>query len=113
MDIIYSRGSATASEVVEDMADAPSRTSVRTFLRILEEKGFLNHKKRGREFVYRPTRRRGRVGQSAMRRVLTTFFDGSLADALAAHLADPKTEISAEESKRLARLIKEVRDTET
>ncbi|KPK79636.1 MAG: hypothetical protein AMJ81_12980, partial [Phycisphaerae bacterium SM23_33] len=78
MDIVYARGVASASRVLEDMPDPLSRATVRTMLRILEEKGHLKHHKQGREFIYQPTRPRRRVGQSALRRVLNTFFDGSL-----------------------------------
>ena len=60
MDIIYARGKATATGVLQDMADPPSRESVRTLLRILEGKGHLRHHKVGREFVYGPCDRCGR-----------------------------------------------------
>ena len=82
---------------------------MRTFLTILEQKGHLSHRKSGREFVYRPTQPRRRVGQSAMRRVLDVFFDGSLEKAVAAHLAEPGAKLSAEEAKRLSDLIKQAR----
>src|SRR4051794_39502631 len=85
MDIIYGRGEATAAEVLAAMADPPTRTAVRTLLRILEEKGHLTHVKDGLTHVYRPSRPRGRVGRSALRSVLHTFFDGSLEKAVAAH----------------------------
>ena len=62
MDIVYARGEATATHVLADMADPPSRTAVRTFLRILEEKGHLKHRKEGREYVYRPIRPRTQAG---------------------------------------------------
>ncbi len=78
MDIVYSRKEATTNDVLTDIPDPLSRVTVRTMLRILEEKGHLKHTTRGREFVYRPVRPRRRAGQSAMRRLLNTFFDGSL-----------------------------------
>lgn len=106
MDVVYARGEATATEVLRSLANPPSRSAVRTFLRILEEKGHLKHKQRGREYVYRPTRARKREGQAAVRRVLDTFFGGSLEEALAVHLADPKTAVSPEELTRLEELIR-------
>jgi BlaI family transcriptional regulator, penicillinase repressor len=112
MDVVYANGEATATEVVGNLPDAPTRTAVRTLLRILEEKGHLRHKKLGREFLYRPTRRRERAGQSAFQRVLQTFFDGSLEKAVAAHLADPAAEIPSEELRRLASLIKQAKRQE-
>ena len=111
MDIIYARGEASATHVLTDMDDPPSRASVRTMLRILEEKGVLKHYKRAREFIYVPIRQRERVGRSAMRRVLRTFYDGSLEQAVAAHLADDGQELSPEELNRLAGLIRNARKT--
>lgn len=111
MDIVYARGEASATHVLADMADPPSRASVRTLLRILEERGLLKHHKKAREFIYVPTRRRERVGRSAMRRVLKTFYDGSLEQAVAAHLADDGQELSPEELNRLAGLIRKARAT--
>jgi len=109
MDVVYALGKASATEVLERLADPPSRTAVRTLLRILEDKGHLKHGKRGREYVYHPTRPRRRAGQSAMRRVVDTFFEGSLERAVSAHLADPSAALSRDELERLARLVREAR----
>jgi len=112
MDIIYAGGEASAAQVVERMPDPPTRTAVRTMLRILEAKGHLTHRKEGREFIYQPTRPRRHAGQSALRGVLATFFEGSLEKAVAAHLADPAAEPTHEELARLARLIREAKKRE-
>src|SRR6188474_2503481 len=82
MDVIYARGSATALEVVEALPDPPTKTAIRTIMRILEDKGFLKHVQQGREYVYQPTRPRLRAGRTAFQRVLRTFFDGSLEKAV-------------------------------
>lgn len=94
------------------LPDPPSRTAVRTIMRILEEKGHLKHTLSGREFVYAPTRPRTRAGVSALRRVLDTFFDGSLEKALAAHLADPAIELSPKHIQSLKRLVQRARAKE-
>ena len=109
MEIVYARGEATATHVLEDMIDPPGRTSIRTFLRILEEKGYLTHRKVGREYMFKPTRTRKREGRSALRRVIDTFFEGSLDNAVAEHLADRNTKLSDDELARLAKLIQEAR----
>jgi len=109
MDIVYARGEASASDVLEDMPNPPTRTAVRTMLRILEEKGHLTHRKKSREFIYEPTRPRTRAGLAAFHRVIRTFFEGSLEKALAVHLSDPKSDLSDEELKRLAGLIRRSR----
>ncbi len=109
MNILYARGEATAAEVHADLPDAPSRTAVRTLLRILEAKGHARHKEDGIRYVYQPNRPRGHVGRSAFRRVLETFFDGSLEKAVAAHLGDIATDLSPDELARLADLISQAR----
>jgi BlaI family penicillinase repressor len=109
MDIVYTLGNASATQVMEIMSDAPSRTAVRTFLRILEQKGHLKHTKKGREFVFQPTQARKRVGKSTFNRVLNTFFDGSLINAVAIHLSDPNNKLSEDELKCLEDLIRKAR----
>jgi BlaI family transcriptional regulator, penicillinase repressor len=109
MEIVFARGSATAIEVVGNIPDPPTKTAVRTLLRILEEKGHLKHVKRGREFVYQPIQPRKRAARSAFHRVLQTFFDGSLEKAVAAHLAGP-SKLSPEELERLEALIQQAKE---
>ncbi|HKQ56381.1 MAG TPA: BlaI/MecI/CopY family transcriptional regulator [Candidatus Eisenbacteria bacterium] len=86
MDVIYARGRATVAEVLEGLADPPSYSSVRTLLRLLEEKGHLRHEESGPRFVYIPTVAREKARRSALRNVLDTFFAGSTEDAMAALL---------------------------
>jgi len=109
MDILYARGEATAAEVHADLPDPPSRTAVRTLLRILEDKGHVRHKQDGLRYVYQPSRPRGHAGRSAFRRVLDTFFEGSLEKAVAAHLGDAATDLTPDELARLADLIHQAR----
>jgi len=107
MDIVFARGQATGADIRHQLPDPPTRGALRIMLRILEEKGHLTHTRRGREFVYAPTASRKQVGPPALRRVVDTFFDGSIRNAVAAHLAQRDTKVSDEELKRLAKLIRE------
>ncbi len=107
MEVIYTRGQATATDVLAGISDAPTRTAVRTMLRILETKGHLTHRMEGREFVYRPTRAREKVARSQFHRLLATFFGGSLENAVAAYIADPSVSLSPDEAKRLRALIEQ------
>ena len=109
MDAVYASGEASAKQVREAMTDPPTRTAVRTMLRNLVEKGRLSQRKVGRELVYKPTKPRSKAGQSAIRRVVSTFFDGSLQKAVAAHLADASTKLTDAELKALTTLIREAR----
>ena len=110
MDVVYARGEAAAADVHAALPDPPSRTAVRTLLRILEAKGHLLHRRDGLRYVYRPSRPRGAAGRSAFRRVLDTFFDGSLANAVAAHLGDAAADLPADELARLAAIINQARN---
>ena len=105
LGIVFRLGEPTVNEVMDEMADPPTRAALRSVLRILEEKGHLKHGKRGREFVYRSTRKKDRAGREALSGVISTFFDGSLGKALAAHLSDPKETIDEQEAAELEQLI--------
>lgn len=112
MNVIYEQGKATAIEVHASLPDAPSPTAVRTTLGILVRKGWLKHSKEGRQFVYRPARSGSREARKAFQSLLTTFFDGSIEEAVAAHLANPRATVSDEELARLEDLIREARRKE-
>ena len=109
MDIIYARGEASISAVLAELPDPPARGAMGRMIRILEDKGHLRHYQRGREFIFQPTVSRKQAGPSALRRVVDTFFSGSLRQAVAAHLAQRNTNISDDELKRLADLIRQAR----
>jgi BlaI family penicillinase repressor len=109
MDVVFARGEASSADILSELPKPPTRGALRVMLRILERKGHLVHEKRGREFVYRATRSKQAVGPPALRRVLDTFFDGSLRQAVAVYLAQRDTKVSDEELARLARLIQEAR----
>jgi len=109
MDIVYQRGKASVSDVVERVPDPPSYTAVRAMLRILEEKGYLKHRKEGPRYVYSPTLPRTNAARSALRRVLQTFFDGSMEQAVAALLDIAESELSDAELDRLAAIIEQAK----
>jgi predicted transcriptional regulator len=105
LDAVYALGRASAVQVMAQLHDSPSKAAVRTFLRILEEKGHLVHEEEGRTYVYRPSRPRERAGSGALRRVLDVFFGGSLEQAVAAHLGESADDLDEAELKRVAGLI--------
>ena len=106
MDVIHSKGEATVAEVQEGMADPPSYSSVRALLRILETKGAVKHRQDGPRYVYLSTEPRAKASRSALKNVLKTFFDGSLANAVAALVDAKDANLTRSEIKRLEELIK-------
>ena len=110
MDIIYKSGRATAAEVKDAMASPPSYSAVRATLRVLVEKGHLSHKEDGPRYVYLPTVPADQARQSALQRVLRTFFDGSTKNAVAALLDMGASKLSPDELERLGQMIEEAKN---
>ena len=110
MDIIYKSGRATAAEVKGAMASPPSYSAVRATLRVLVEKGHLSHKEDGPRYVYLPTVPADQARQSALQRVLRTFFDGSTQNAVAALLDMGASKLSPDELERLGQMIEEAKN---
>jgi len=110
MEIVYRRGRATVSDVLSDLPDPPSYSSVRAMLRYLEDKGHLQHEEDGPRYVYVPTASKQEVRKSALGHVVRTFFDGSVTSVVAALIEN--SELSSEEYERLSRLLDEAVERE-
>ncbi|HLH16763.1 MAG TPA: BlaI/MecI/CopY family transcriptional regulator [Bryobacteraceae bacterium] len=109
MDILYQRGKASAAEVREAMADAPSYSAVRAMLRVLEEKGHVRHQEEGLKYVYAPVVAREKAKRSAVKHLLETFFGGSPEQAVAALLDVSGTKLTQEELDRMAEMIEKAK----
>ena len=109
MDILYRRGRATAAEVMADLSGQPNYSTVRTQLRVLEEKGHVRHEEHGLRYVYMPAVPRHAARKSALRHMVDTFFDGSAEKAVAALLGGDAARFSEEELDRMAQLIAKAR----
>lgn len=110
MDVIYQLGQATVTEVMDRMPDPPSYSAVRALMRVLEEKSILRHHQDGPRYVYTPTVSHAKATNSALTRMLTTFFDGSTERAVAALLDMSSSKLNQEELDRLAQLIEKARE---
>jgi predicted transcriptional regulator len=110
MEVVYRLGRATASEVLRELPDPPSYSAVRAMLRILEEKGHLEHAQDGIRHVFSPTVAHEDVRESAMRNVVRTFFAGSTAAAMAALLDSVDEPPSSEELDAFERMIRQARE---
>lgn len=104
MDIVHALGEATASQVRDGMADPPTNAAVRSVLRILVDKGHLTYEQDGPRYVYSPMAPQ-RARRSAMGHVLSTFFGGSVENAMAALLELEEGSLTPDERARMKRLI--------
>jgi predicted transcriptional regulator len=78
MDVLWARGDATVSEVVEALGDPPlAYNTVLTTLRILEKKGYVKHRAVGRAFAYSPKVGRDEARANVIDYVVSRFFDNS------------------------------------
>ena len=109
MDILFRRGRATAAEVMEELSGEPSYSTVRTQLRVLEEKGHVRHEEEGLRYVYVPAVARTAARKSALRHLVDTFFDGSPGNVVAALLGGEASRLSEEELQRIADLVARAR----
>ncbi len=107
MDVLWDKGSATVSDVLEGLNAKPplAYSTVITTLRILETKGYVSHTKEGRAFTYQPLIGRDEARQSAITHLLQRLFEGSPELLVTSLFEDRK--ISAAEMKRLRVLIEE------
>ncbi|MCU0235065.1 MAG: BlaI/MecI/CopY family transcriptional regulator [Thermoanaerobaculales bacterium] len=107
MEIVYQQGRVTAAEVRERMPEAPSYSAVRAMLRILEDKGHLRHEQDGPRYVFLPTVPHEEARESALRRLVRTFFADSPEGAMAALLELEGDRLDEEALARIAARIRE------
>jgi predicted transcriptional regulator len=105
MDILYRLGSASAADVMKELPGEPSDSTVRTHLRILEDKGHIQHEEVGLRYIYSPRIPRKTERQSALRHLIDTFFDGSTEKVVAALIGAEGSKLSKEELRRISDLI--------
>jgi predicted transcriptional regulator len=109
MDVVFRRGRATVSEVLDELPDPPTYSAVRGMLRLLEDKGFVRHEWDGPRYIYVPTADPEHVRASAVQHLLQTFFSNSMESAVAAMLGAAEKPLSDEELKRMSKLIEQAR----
>jgi len=109
MEIVWERGRATAAEVRAHMPDPPSYSAVRAQLRILEDKGHLRHEQEGPRYVFLPTVPPEEASETALRKLVRTFFGGSPEGAMAALLDLEGDHLDDEALERLSELIEEAK----
>lgn len=107
MRILWARGESLVSDLVSAMPEsAPlAYTSVLTTVRILEQKGYVEHRQEGRAFLYSPCVAEHDASRSEVRHVLHRFFDNSRERLMLSLLGDG--EITPEELQRLKDAIAE------
>jgi BlaI family penicillinase repressor len=109
MDVLHAKESAAAAEIRAALPNPPSYSTVRALLRILEGKGHIKHREDGARYVYLPCVSREIASRSALKRLVSTFFQGSVTQAMAALLETTDTQLSDAELGKLRQIIKQAK----
>ncbi len=105
MDILYERGISSAADVRALLPAPPSYSAVRAMLRVLEDKGHIEHQQDGPRYVYRPLVAREHARRSALQHLVRTFFDGSREAVVAALLDEDSGSLAEQDLDRLSELV--------
>lgn len=112
MDICIEKAPVSARAVWEEIPDQPSYATVRKLMTILVDKGELKRKLEGKKYFYQLTGSRTTVAKSAARRLINTFYCGSLGDAVIGLLGANDSKLSAQEIENISKMIEEVKKTQ-
>ena len=86
VDILYQRGPLPVADISEALPDQLSGSALRTMLKRLEDKGFVQRTESDRGYLYSPTVSETAAKKSALSEIVRVFFDGSPANAASALL---------------------------
>ena len=110
MELVYEHGKLTTPQATELLPGSSANSTVRTLLKILEEKGHLRHEETNGKYTYYPTRPRKAAARQAIQNVAETFFRGSVGGLMLSLLSEPTTNLSEAEIEQMEALIQKARD---
>jgi predicted transcriptional regulator len=107
MKILWRRGESAVTDLVAAMPEGEelAYNSVLTTIRILEQKGYVEHRQEGRAFIYLAVVAEDEASRSEVKHVLSRFFGNSREQLLLSLLGDG--DVSREELERLKKAIRE------
>jgi predicted transcriptional regulator len=109
MDVIFQLGEASVGEVLKQLTEPPSYSSIRTIIRQMEAKGLLTHRQDGKRYVYQATQSRETASLTALQRLMDVFFSGSAPDAVAAILDVSSDKLAPSDLDRISEIIEQAR----
>ena len=109
MNIVFQKQHVSVQDVLDELPDPPSYSAVRAWLRILEEKGFLKHSKRGARYIYSPNISTKKSMRIDLKQLLNTYFSNSIEDAVAALLDENSNHLEEDDYERLIDIINNAR----
>ena len=104
MAVLYQLGEGSVQDIVDRIEDAPSYNAIRVTMYLLENKGFLTHRKEGVRHIFKAVEPKKEAGSSALDHILKTFFEGSVPKMM--------NTLMGSDSKKLSKSPKYLRSTE-
>ena len=105
MQILWQLQSAVVSEIIACTSEPhPKSTTVATFLKILENKGFVGHTTEGKSHRYYPILAKEEYAQTVVASVLSNYFGGSLSQMVS--FFSERENLSVEELDALLALLR-------
>ena len=112
MDIIYEMGEGTVGEVIKKIPNAPSYSAIRAVLSRMVNNGMLKYHEKGPRYVYSAAVGLKKARQTALKKVIDTFFDGSPLHTINALLGISANKLSREELNKLEKAIIKAKEKE-
>lgn len=112
MDILYEKGEQSAQQVQQALPDPPSYSAVRALIARLVEKDIVRFRNEGAKHIYSPAVAQASVQESAVQRLIKTFFRGSRSKAVSALLDMEGDKMSAREIAEIERTIARVKEAQ-
>lgn len=109
VETVYRLGEASVAQVLAELADPPSYSSVRAMLSMLVEKKILRQRQDGKRYLYRPVTSRETARKSAFQQLLRTFFSGEPTVAFATLLDLSAEQLTDDDLNRMKKLIDNAR----
>lgn len=110
MDALYANNECSAKDVQAAIDDAPSYSAVRALIARLVDKDLVKFRLEGKKYLYSPRIAEKKAQNSALKRLVSTFFKGSRAKAVTALLEVESSDISAFEIEEIERSIRRLKE---
>ena len=108
MQILWQLGSGSVNDIIDQMqAPKPKYTTVATFIKILENKGYVDHETRGKSYEYYPIVPKEEYAHTVMSGVLSSYFDGSLAHMVS--FFSRREDLSMQEAEQILDILRETK----
>jgi BlaI family penicillinase repressor len=112
VEVMYGMKKGSVADVQKAIDNPPGYSAVRTTLNILVRKGFLEHKKSGRKYLYSPTMPQEKASRLAVRSLLQTYFNNSIEEAVSGLIHADDNKLTDRDYEQLIDLIKRAKDEE-